>query len=150
MCTIGLSTASTFEVALRLLSGIALFGAVAGTGFEEIVAIVKSQGASWKADVPTRFDDDVKQPFGTFMRGNETFNEMDYAKTNDQQWNGVVPDSFDVRTAWPQCPSVSGHIRAPPPVGGAVETACSAFGHAANAGAGKAPRGLVPRFDALE
>ena len=28
------------------------------------------------------------------------------------------------------------------PVGGAVETACSAFGHAANAGAGKAPRGL--------
>ena len=32
-------------------------------------------------------------------------------KTNDQQWNGVVPDSFDVRTAWPQCSSVSGHIR---------------------------------------
>ena len=27
-------------------------------------------------------------------------------------------------------------------VGGAVETACSAFGHAANPGAGKAPRGL--------
>ena len=45
------------------------------------------------------------------MRGNETFKEMDYEKTSDQQWNGVVPDSFDVRTAWPQCSSASGHIR---------------------------------------
>ena len=33
------------------------------------------------------------------MRGNETFKEMDYEKTNGQQWNGVVPVSFDVRTA---------------------------------------------------
>ena len=41
------------------------------------------------------------------MRGNETFKEMDYEKTNDQ-WNGVVPDSFDVHTAWPQCSSASG------------------------------------------
>ena len=100
-------------MALRLSSGIALFGVVAGTSFEEMVAIVNSQGASWKADVPTRFGsyDDVKQLCGIIMRGNETFKEMDYAKTNDQEWNGVVPDSFDVRTAWPQCAPVSGHIR---------------------------------------
>ena len=36
------------------------------------------------------------------------------------------------------------------PVGGAVETAYSAFGHAANAGAGKAPGASVPRFHGLE
>ena len=38
---------------------------------------------------------DVKMLCGTIMRGNETFKEMDYEKTNDQQWNGVMPDSFD-------------------------------------------------------
>ena len=56
------------------------------------------------ADVPTRFDlhDDVKQLCGTVMRDNEMFKEMDCAKTNDQQWNGVVPDYFHVRTTWPQ------------------------------------------------
>lgn len=100
-------------MAVRISSGFALVGAVAGTSFEEMVSNVNSQGASWKAAVPTRFGsyDDVKMLCGTIMRGNETFKEMDYAKTNDQQWNGVVPDSFDVRTAWPQCSSVSGHIR---------------------------------------
>ena len=70
---------------------------------------VNSQGAPWQAAVPTRFGsyDDVKMLCGTIMRSKE----KDYAKTNDQQRNGIVPDSFDVRTAWPQCSSVSGHIR---------------------------------------
>ena len=68
-----------------------------------------------EADVPTRFDlyDDVKQLCGTVMRDNEMFKEMDCAKTNDQQWNGVVPDSFHVRTTWPQCTFVSGRASGP-------------------------------------
>ena len=45
------------------------------------------------------------------MRSNETLKEMDCVQTNDQQWNGVVPDSFDVRTASPQRSSVPGYIR---------------------------------------
>ena len=78
-----------------------------------MVAVVKSQGAPWKADVPTRFDsyNDAKQLCGTVMRTNEMFKERDYAKTKDQQWNGVVADSFDVRTTWLPCASVSGHFR---------------------------------------
>ena len=54
--------------------------------------------------------EDVKQLCGTIMRGSETSKEMDYTKASDQQWNGVLPDSFDVRTAWPQRASVLGHI----------------------------------------
>ena len=30
------------------------------------------------------------------MRDSETFKEMECAKTNDQQWNRMVFDSFDV------------------------------------------------------
>ena len=80
-------------MALRISSGFALVGAVAGTSFEEMVSNVNSQGASWKAAVPTRFGsyDDVKMLCGTIMRGNETFKEMDFEKTNDQQWNGAIP-----------------------------------------------------------
>ena len=39
------------------------------------------------------------------------FKEMNYAKTNDQQWYGVVSDSCGVQKTWTQCMSVSGHIR---------------------------------------
>ena len=35
------------------------------------------------------------------MRDSETFKEMECAKTNDEQWNRTVSDSFDVRTATP-------------------------------------------------
>ena len=55
-----------------------------------------------------------------FVRRREASKEMDYAKTRDQQWNGVVPDSFDVPTTWPPCASVSGHFR--------DQSSCLAFG----------------------
>ena len=35
--------------------------------------------------------DDVKMLCGIIMWGTETFKKTDYVKTNDQQWNGVVP-----------------------------------------------------------
>ena len=48
----------------------------------------------------TRFGShDVKMLWGTIMRDSETFKEMECAKTNDQQWNRTVSDSFDVRRA---------------------------------------------------
>ena len=75
--------------------------------------MVRSYGALWKVDVPTRFGsyDDVEQLCGIIMRGNETLKKMDCVKADDQQWNGVVPDSFDVRTASPQ--RVTSGTRAP-------------------------------------
>ena len=42
-----------------------------------------------------RRHEDVRQPCGTIMRGSETSREVDYT-TNDRQWTGVLPDSFDV------------------------------------------------------
>ena len=58
-----------------------------------------------------RLRTNVKQQCKSIMRSNEMFKEMKCAKTNDQQWYGVVPDSCDVRKTWTQCMSVSGHIR---------------------------------------
>ena len=45
------------------------------------------------------------------MRLSETSKEKIYAKTSDQHWSGVLPDSFNVRTAWPQRASALGYIR---------------------------------------
>ena len=70
---------------------------------------VNSQGTSWRATVTTHFGlhDDVKMLCGTIMRDSETFQEMECAKTNDQQWNRTLCDSFNVRTATPT-PSMTG------------------------------------------
>ena len=43
----------------------------------------------------------------------ETFRGMDHGKAKDRQWNGVVPDCFEVLTTWPQ-PSVLRYIRSGP------------------------------------
>ena len=53
----------------------------------------------------------MKQLCGTIMRSTRRSEKKDNVKTNDQQWYGVVPDCFDVWTAWSQCVSVSGHTR---------------------------------------
>ena len=70
-----------------VLLGIPSASAVAGTSFEEMVALVNTQGASWKAEVQTRFGsyDDVEQLCGTMVRGSATFREMNHDKTMDWQ-----------------------------------------------------------------
>ena len=70
---------------------------------------VNSQETSWRATVTTHFGlhDDVKMLCGTIMRDSGTFKEMECAKTNDQQWNRTVCDSFNVRAATPT-PSMTG------------------------------------------
>ena len=42
---------------------------------------------------------DVKILCGSIMRNSETFKAMEYTKTDDQQWNRVVPGSFVMRAA---------------------------------------------------
>ena len=58
-----------------------------------------------------RLQANVKQLCGIIRRATRRSEKMDNAKTNDQQWNGVVPASFDVWTAWSQYVSVLGHTR---------------------------------------
>ena len=43
------------------------------------------------------------------VRINEMFKEIDYVKTNDQQWYGVVSDFCDVRKTGTRYMSVSEH-----------------------------------------
>ena len=56
-----------------------------------------------------RLRTNVEQLCAIIVRINEMFKEMDYVKTNDQQWYGVVPDVCDVRKTRTQYMSVSGH-----------------------------------------
>ena len=91
----------------NLMLEFSLTGTEDCTSLEKGVSNVRSQGASWKATVATCLGshDDVKMLCGTIMRDSEAFKETDYAKTNDQQWNRIVLDSFDVHTVLLQCSS---------------------------------------------
>ena len=76
---------------------------------KELERLFSMQKHRW--NIYFRLGTNVKQLCETIMRGNEMFKEMNYAKTSDQQWYEVAPDSFDVRKTWTQCMSVSEHVR---------------------------------------
>merc|ERR1712048_1531674 len=80
---------------------------------EEMAAHVNSLGATWKAEAPSRFGnlDDVKMLLGTIMKGDERYVEALQEKEDDGFDVNDIPAEFDVRTAFPKCANVSGHIR---------------------------------------
>jgi cathepsin B len=82
---------------------------------ESIVKIVNSDPKStWKASVPFRFENatvaDLKRMMGTIMPGDEGYLEL---PEREHSLLGVasIPESFDVRTAWPQCIGITGIVR---------------------------------------
>jgi len=77
----------------------------------DIAERVNSLGASWTAQAPERFAsvEDVKPFLGTILIGEEGYKAMD--KDVSEVPNVEVPADFDVRTAFPDCASVSGNIR---------------------------------------
>jgi len=93
--------------------GLAAVARAQENGFQDIVEIVNSQNAGWQAEVPMRFGGlaEVRHLCGTVLRGNESFVEMPWHKTQDDEWAEAVPAEFDVRAAWPKCAAVTGHIR---------------------------------------
>jgi len=86
--------------------------AVATANFEEIAAHVNSLQTSWKAEAPKHFKDveDVKILLGTILKGDPRYVEASEEKQDDGA-NVDVPAEFDVRTAFPQCANINGHIR---------------------------------------
>jgi len=85
------------------------------TGFKwsEIIEAVNQPGSTWTASVPTRFENatiaDVKKMLGTIMPGEEGYQGAAVEKTEFSALS--VPDSFDVRTNWPNCAPITGHVR---------------------------------------
>ena len=81
-------------------------------GFKEIAERVNALGTSWTAAEPAKFEsvEDVKPFLGTILKGEEGYVAM--AKDISDVPNGwEAPASFDVRTAFPECASISGNIR---------------------------------------
>jgi len=70
---------------------------------------------TWKAAVPVKFQNatvaQVKKMLGTVMPGEENYGEPAVEKTSFKTADSAVPESFDVRTAWPECASVTGRVR---------------------------------------
>jgi len=81
---------------------------------QEFVDEINSKQSSWTAHVSPRFEkaawDDIKNLCGTILRGEEHFQEIEEKQTTTLEV-GSIPAEFDVRTQWPECASVSGHIR---------------------------------------
>lgn len=76
---------------------------------------INSKKTTWKAEMSTRFANatiaDVKVMLGTVMRGEEGFMEPEMVKENFKTETSAIPDSFDLRTAHPECAAITGRVR---------------------------------------
>jgi len=81
----------------------------------KMVEEINAKKSTWKAAVNSRFANatvaDVKMLLGTVLRGEEGFYEPEVEKTVFATADADVPESFDVRTAWPECAAISGRVR---------------------------------------
>jgi len=82
---------------------------------KEMIEEINSKKTTWTAAVNPRFANatiaDVKMLLGTIMPGEEGYQESENQKTVFSTPNEAIPESFDVRNAWPQCASVTGRVR---------------------------------------
>ena len=82
--------------------------------FDDIVKQVQNAQATWVSSVPYRFANatvaDVKRLLGTVLP-NEAGYEAPELERTEFLLMGDVPENFDVRTAWPQCAPITGHVR---------------------------------------
>mmetsp|Transcript_12437 Transcript_12437/g.31219 ORF Transcript_12437/g.31219 Transcript_12437/m.31219 type:complete len:351 (-) Transcript_12437:95-1147(-) len=81
----------------------------------QMVEAINNMKTTWKATVSTRFANatvaDVKRMLGTVMPGEEGYYAPEEEKTVFATPNSAVPESFDVRTAWPECAAITGRVR---------------------------------------
>jgi len=83
--------------------------------FDMVAAINAMPGMTWKAAVTTRFANatvaDIKGLLGTILPGEKGYIGAEKEKTEFKTAVDAIPESFDVREAWPDCAAVSGHVR---------------------------------------
>mmetsp|Transcript_43020 Transcript_43020/g.31407 ORF Transcript_43020/g.31407 Transcript_43020/m.31407 type:complete len:352 (-) Transcript_43020:189-1244(-) len=81
----------------------------------DLIKAVNDAKTTWRAAVPVRFANatvaDVKKMLGTILPHEEGYIAPSKEKTVFSVKDSDIPESFDVRTAWPQCASISGHVR---------------------------------------
>jgi len=84
------------------------------TDFEAIVKHVNSAGTTWTAGIPHRFANVTvaaqKMALGTVMPHEDGYEAPENHRTVFQNFESIS-DSFDVRTNWPECAAITGHVR---------------------------------------
>jgi len=74
---------------------------------------VNSASSTWKATVPVRFANasiaDVKRMLGTILPGEQGYVHPDVERRVFK--DAAIPESFDVRTNWPNCAPITGLVR---------------------------------------
>jgi len=80
-----------------------------------MVEEINAKKTTWKAEISTRFANatvaDIKKLLGTVLPGEAGYYEPEVEKTTFKLKGTAIPDSFDVRTAWPECAAISGRVR---------------------------------------
>jgi cathepsin B len=80
---------------------------------QEFIEKINAAKTTWKASMPKKFMNatraDVMRLLGTIMPGEAGYAAPENERTTFKE--GDVPDSFDVRTQWPQCESITGRVR---------------------------------------
>lgn len=78
-----------------------------------VIDKINAAKSTWKASMPIKFQnatvEDVKKLLGTIMPGDEGYFEPVLEKKDFKI--SEIPESFDVRTNWPECSAISGRVR---------------------------------------
>eukprot|EP00286_Rhodomonas_abbreviata_P016946 CAMPEP_0181322544 /NCGR_PEP_ID=MMETSP1101-20121128/19285_1 /TAXON_ID=46948 /ORGANISM="Rhodomonas abbreviata, Strain Caron Lab Isolate" /LENGTH=351 /DNA_ID=CAMNT_0023430465 /DNA_START=21 /DNA_END=1076 /DNA_ORIENTATION=+ len=81
----------------------------------QLLDSIQNAKTTWKAEHSVRFANatvaDVKGMLGTVLRGEEGFYEPEMTKTSFKTATSDIPESFDVREAWPACSAITGRVR---------------------------------------
>jgi cathepsin B len=76
---------------------------------------INAMRTTWKAHVSPRFANatvaDIKMLLGTVMPGDYGYEEPAVEKKTFKLSATAIPESFDVRTAWPACSAITGLVR---------------------------------------
>lgn len=82
---------------------------------DDIINTVNRARTTWKAARPIKFENatvaHVKRMLGTIMPGDKRYMEPSKEKVLFKFGSDDIPESFDVRTAWPECAAVTGRVR---------------------------------------
>lgn len=81
----------------------------------KMVEEINSMKTTWTAAINPRFANatiaDVKRMLGTVLPEEPTYIAPTLEKSSFKIKDDEIPESFDVRTAWPQCSNVVGRVR---------------------------------------
>jgi len=81
----------------------------------ELIDEINAKATTWKAGVTTRFANatvaDVKKLLGTILPRSKEYIAPELTRSEFKYSAADVPASFDVRTNWPGCTSITGKVR---------------------------------------